>query len=84
MKQITRNRFTYDALDAVARGEWTCALRAPTGFSVRIKNIRTENPDMEKNKDSAGVLYKIIDRARTAFRPCAIGDPRGRFFVRAK
>jgi hypothetical protein len=38
---------------------------------------------MDKNKDSAGVLYKIVDCARIAFDPCAIDDPRGRFFVRA-
>src|SRR5450759_3084766 len=56
-----------------------CALRAPTVFCVRIKTIRTQNTVMDKSKDSAGVLYKIADCVRTAFRPCAIGDPRGRF-----
>jgi hypothetical protein len=32
----------------------TCALRAPTVFSVRIKGIRTENTVMVKGKDSTG------------------------------
>jgi len=37
----------------------------------------------DKNKDSAGVLFEIVDCARCAFHPCASDDPRGRFFVRA-
>jgi len=64
-----------------ARGH--CALRAPTVFSARIKTIRAENTVMDKNKDSAGVLYKIADCIRMSFYPCAIDDPRGRFLVRA-
>jgi hypothetical protein len=52
-------------------------------FSGRIKTIRPENTVLDKNKHSAGVLYKIADCVRTAFRPYAIDDPRGRFFVRA-
>jgi len=49
-----------------------CALRAPTVFLVRINTIRTRNTVMVKSKDDSGLfLYKI-------------GDPRGRFFVRAK
>jgi hypothetical protein len=44
-----------------------CALRAPTVFSARIKTIRAENTVMDKNKDSAGVLYKIADCARMCF-----------------
>jgi hypothetical protein len=66
----------------LARGH--CALRAPTVFSVRIKGIRTENTVMDKNEGSAGVLYKIVDCARMDSYPCAIDDPRGRLFVRAK
>jgi hypothetical protein len=31
----------------------TCALRAPTVFSVRIKAIRTENAVIDKTKQSA-------------------------------
>jgi len=53
-------------------------------FSVRIKTIRTENTVLDKSKDGLGLLlYKIADCVRTGFRPCAIGDPRGRFLVRA-
>jgi len=39
---------------------------------------------MDKNKGGLGLfLSKIADCVRTAFRPCAIGDPRGRAAVRA-
>jgi hypothetical protein len=39
---------------------------------------------MEKSKISLGLfLSKIVDCARMVFHPCAIDDPRGRFFVRA-
>jgi hypothetical protein len=55
-----------------------CALRAPTVFSVRIKTIRTENTVMDKNKDSAEVLCKIADCARTGFRPRNIATLGGR------
>jgi hypothetical protein len=59
----------------------TCALRAPTVFLVRIKTIRTKNTVMDKSNNGLGLfLYKIADCVRTAFRPCAIGDPRGRVF----
>src|SRR5450756_611393 len=38
----------------------------------------------DKSKDSVGLLlHKIADCVRTVFRPCAIGDPRGRVAVRA-
>jgi len=47
--------------------QWTCALRAPTVFSGRIKAIRPENTVPDKIKDSAGVLYKIVDCARMRF-----------------
>ena len=60
-----------------------CALRAPTVSSARIKTIRAENTVMDKNKDRAGVLYKIVDCTRMAIHPCAIDDPRGRLLVRA-
>jgi len=40
---------------------------------------------MDKNKNGLGLfLFKIVDCARMAIHPCAIDDPRGRFFVRAK
>jgi hypothetical protein len=39
---------------------------------------------MDKSKGGLGLfLSKIADRVRTAFRPCADGDPRGRAAVRA-
>ena len=38
-----------------------CALRAPTAFSVRIKDIRTENVVMFKNKDDLRLSF-IRDR----------------------
>jgi hypothetical protein len=63
---------------------WHCALtRANRVFRADEKRIRTKNTVMDKGKDCAGVLYKIADCVRTAFRPHAIGDPRGRFFIRA-
>jgi hypothetical protein len=58
--------------------------RAPTVFLVRIKAIRTKNTVMVYSKQGAGALYKIADCARMKCHPCAIGDPRGRFCVRAK
>jgi len=36
----------------------TCALRAPTAFSVRRKALRTENAVMVKSKDGAGFLTR--------------------------
>jgi hypothetical protein len=40
---------------------------------------------MDKSNNGLALsLYKIADCVRTAFRPCAIGDPRGQVFVRAK
>jgi hypothetical protein len=64
--------------------QWTCALRAPTTFSVRIKTIRTENAVMDKSNSGLGLLlYTIADYVRTGFRPCAIDDPRERLLVRA-
>jgi hypothetical protein len=59
------------------------ALRANPVFGTDEKRIRTENTVIDKSEDSAGVLSKIADCAWTAFRPCAIGDPRGRAAVRA-
>jgi hypothetical protein len=46
--------------------------------------IRIKNTVMNKNKGSLGwPLHQIADCVRTDFCPCAIGDPRGRLFVRA-
>jgi hypothetical protein len=60
------------------------AARANRAFGTD-KNILTKSTVMDKSNNGLGLfLYKIADCVRTAFRPCAIGDPRGRFFVRAK
>jgi hypothetical protein len=49
-------------------------------FSLVAANGRAK----DKSNDGFGLsLYKIADCVRTAFRPCAIDDPRGRFLVRA-
>jgi hypothetical protein len=40
----------YGNLNTVACEQRTCALRAPTAFSVRIKTIRTENAVMDKTR----------------------------------
>jgi hypothetical protein len=47
-----RGRLFVRAMYAVACHKQTCALRAPTLFSVRIKTIRTENKVIVKNKNS--------------------------------
>jgi hypothetical protein len=61
------------------------AARANHVFCTDKKRIRTENAVMGKNKDGLGLLLsKIVDCARMDFHPCAIDDPRERFFVRAK
>ena len=45
-----------------------CALsRANRVFGTDKKRIRTKNAVMDKNKDSAGVLYEIADWARMCF-----------------
>jgi hypothetical protein len=46
----------YDVLSTVAGGKRTCALRAPTRFSVRIENIRSENPVMKLLRNNC--LYR--------------------------
>jgi hypothetical protein len=60
------------------------APRANRAFCADEKHIRTESTVMDKSSNVLGlVLYKITDCVRTDFRPCAIGDPRGRDAVRA-
>jgi len=64
------------------------AARANRVFCTDEKRIRTKNTVMNKNKDSAGVLSKIVDfvrmcfssarnrrSARTASRPRKIATP---------
>ncbi len=63
-----------------------CALaRANRVFRTDEKRIRTENTVMDRSDNGLGLLqlHKIVDCVRTAFRPCAIDDPRGRLLVRA-
>jgi hypothetical protein len=62
-----------------------CALtRANRVFGTDKKHIRTKNTVMDKSNNGLRLLlYKIADCVRTAFRPHAIGDPRGRLLVRA-
>jgi len=57
-----------------------CALsRANPVFGTDEKRIRAKNTVLDKSNHGLGVLLsKIADCARTAFRPCTIGDPRGR------
>jgi len=43
------------------------AARANRVFCTDEKRIRTENTVMDKNKDSAGVLFEIADWARMCF-----------------
>jgi hypothetical protein len=77
-------RIVYHVLSTVASQQKTCALRAPTLFCVRIKTIRTQNKVMVKSDKGLELFfYQTADCVRTRFRPCAIGDPRGRIFVRA-
>jgi hypothetical protein len=59
------------------------AARANRVFCTDEKRIRAENAVIVNAKQGVEVLYKIADCARTAFRSCAIGDPRGRVAVRA-
>jgi hypothetical protein len=62
-------------------------LRAPRAnhvFRTDEKRIRTKNAVMDQSKNGLEwFLYKIIDCVRTASRPRAIDDPRGRAAVRA-
>jgi hypothetical protein len=60
------------------------APRANRDFGADKKRIRTKITVMDKSNNGLGLfLYKIADCVRTAFRPYAIDDPRGRFLVRA-
>jgi len=43
------------------------AARANRGFGTDKKRIRTETTVLDKNKDSSGVLFKIVDRVRMCF-----------------
>jgi len=62
-----------------------CALaRANPVLGTDEKRIRTQNTVLDRSNSSLGLfLHTIADCARTAFRACAIGDPRGRDAVRA-
>jgi hypothetical protein len=84
MKHVPRKRFVYCALDATGREERTCALRAPTVLSARMKSVSAQKTRLWLKPGRRGVLYEIVDGARMDFHPCAIDDPRGRLFVRAE
>ena len=43
------------------------AARANRGFGTDEKRIRTETTVLDKNKDSSGGLFKIVDRVRMCF-----------------
>jgi len=57
-----------------------CANRV---FCADEKHIRAENTVLDKNKDSVGFYTRSPIACGCAFHPCAMDDPRGRFFVRA-
>jgi len=58
----------YGVLNIAACDERICALaRANRVFRADEKRMRTENTVMDKNKDSAGVIYEIVDCARMCF-----------------
>jgi hypothetical protein len=54
-------------LNTVAGHERTCALRAPTAFLARIKDIRARNAVSVNNRESMGFVFKIADPARMVF-----------------
>ncbi len=61
------------------------ATRANRVFDTDEKRIRIENTVIDKNKVVRGGFYTRSSIAHgCAFHPCAIDDPRGRSFVRAK
>jgi hypothetical protein len=61
----------------------TCALRAPTAVSVRIKTIRTETAVTVKTKDGVGFHTRSSIACGWVHHPRAIDDPRGQVLVRA-
>jgi len=52
-----------------ARGGHCALARASLVFRMDEKRIRTESKVIDIDRDSAGVLFKIVDCARTDFRP---------------
>ncbi len=62
-----------------------CALRAPTMFCVRIDNTSVHKTWLLLTARTVQEFYPRSSLAHgCASYPCASGDPRGRFFVRAK
>jgi hypothetical protein len=60
------------------------ATRANRDFGTNERRIRAKIMVIDKSNNGLGLfLFKIADCAPTAFRPCAIGDLRGRILVRA-
>jgi hypothetical protein len=60
------------------------AARANRVFRADEKRIRTENTVIEKTRTVRGFYTRSLIARGCAFHPCAIKDPRGRLFVRAK
>jgi len=76
---------TASQIPSHVRREQICALRAPTLFSVRMKSASAQKTAFRiKSRTASGCFYPRSPIAHgCAFHPCAIGDPRGRFLVRA-
>jgi len=65
-------------LAAIARS------RAPTVFSARMKSASAQKTRLWIKPNAVRGFYPRSSMAHgCAFHPCAIDDPRGRFFVRA-
>src|SRR5450759_543656 len=63
----------------------TCALRAPTVFSVPMKSTSVQKTRLRLTANTAWRFYPRSPIAcGCAFHPYAIGDPRGRVAVRAR
>jgi hypothetical protein len=60
------------------------AARANRDLCTDEKRIRTENTVMINSKQGVGLFTRSPIARGCAFHPYAIGDPRGRLFVRAK
>ena len=59
----------YSVISVVACREQTCALRAPTVFSARIKGIRTENAYMDPSSFASTPFFGGKVRLLTYIRP---------------
>jgi hypothetical protein len=84
LRKFQRRSSTHPRTSVDVSAQPLRAPRANRGFGTDEKRIRTETTVLDKSKIGSGLsLSKTTDCARTAFRPCAIGGPRGRVAVRA-